>query len=359
MAETFAEADKLMQAGIAQRFFPGAVLLVSAEGRVLFEAAYGWADLFNRQPMTCDAIFDLASLTKPLATTLAVMDLVQQGRLELDRPCFNQWPFLKGSDKADITVRHLLSHCSGLPAWKPYYLRLQRVPADERVGMLRQWLFDEPLEARPGKRAEYSDLGFLMLQHWVEEVAGQPLDRYVADAIYGPLDMGLFFIGPSQTRSQNSFAATELCMWRNRLLKGEVHDDNANVIGGVGGHAGLFGSASAVAEMLLKLLASDQGQSQSCFDQTIVQTFFKRQGHGDWALGFDTRAEQNSSAGSHFSADSVGHLGYTGTSFWMDRSRALMVVLLTNRVHPTRYNEGIKAFRPKLHDAVMACLIHQ
>jgi CubicO group peptidase (beta-lactamase class C family) len=354
----FEGVDKLMHSAMSQGVFPGAVLLIAREGEVVFHHAYGWADLFSRRAMTRNTYFDLASLTKPLATTLAVMDLVQQGRLDLDRPCADYCPSLDGTEKAGITLRQLLSHRAGLIAWRPYYTRLRRLPRDQRTSQLRQWLRWEPLSNRPGEREEYSDLGFLLLQWIIEAQIGSSLPAYVEEMLYSPLGLEqLQFATKTRKIDTLRTAATELCPWRGRLLVGEVHDDNAAALGGATGHAGLFGTAQAVYLLLEELLLSEQDSGhRSVIDGQVVRTFFHRQPQTDWALGFDTPSQEGSSAGTLFGKESVGHQGFTGTSFWMDRRQAVTVVLLTNRVHPTRYNLAIRAFRPRLHDAAMTAL---
>lgn len=354
----FGHVDDLMRTAVRQRNFPGAVLLVAREGAVVFERAYGAADLFRRSPMSLETCFDLASLTKPLATAVAAMLLVQRAQLDLDRPCCHYDRSLKASDKESLTPRQLLSHCAGLPAFRPYFMRLRQIPPKERQGCLMRWLTREPLLYPPGEHAVYSDLGFLVLQRVIETVTQQRLDCFLHGSVYQPLGIKrLFFPGILDQAPKIEFAATELCPLRGRLLKGEVHDDNANAMGGVGGHAGLFGTARGVYDLLQILLDGDQGgRPVSLCDSAIVRHFFERRKDTNWALGFDTPAPEGSSAGRFFSRRSVGHLGFTGTSFWMERDRALIVILLTNRVHPSRYNIKIRAFRPILHDAVFRAL---
>ncbi|MBI5894712.1 MAG: beta-lactamase family protein [Desulfobacterales bacterium] len=358
MKPDFHSVDELMRQGVTRRIFPGAVLLVAGGGEVLWHKAYGMADLFSTRPMQTETIFDLASLTKPLATTLAVMLLVQQGRLALDRPCRDYLPVFNGNGKERVTLRHLLSHTSGLPAWRPYYLRLAQMPTAQRVDTLREWVLAEPIAAAPGQRADYSDLGFMVVQWIVEQVVGDRLQRFWSAFVAEPLSIDpLFFLAPDRPQPSRVFAATEFCPLRGRLLAGEVHDDNAYMLGGAAGHAGLFGTAQAVCLLLQGLLSCEQGSARhQLFERDVLTEFFQRQFNTAWALGFDTPAEHGSSAGHHFSKGSVGHLGFTGTSFWMDRQRQVITILLTNRVHPSRYNIGIKEFRPGLHDAVMNAL---
>jgi CubicO group peptidase (beta-lactamase class C family) len=353
------DADKAMGAAISGGVFPGAVLLVGHNGRVRHLRAFGSADLFSGERVTCDTFFDLASLTKPLATALALMHLVRQGAVELDRPVAETVPGLMGGGHQAITPRHLLSHCSGLPPVRPYYFRLCHLPPADRIDAMKRWVRREPLLFQPGAKEDYSDLGFMVLQWQVEALSGMPLDRYVTRNIYRHLggDVPFFIDLRSTPKKGGRFAATELCPWRGRLLKGQVHDDNAYAMGGIGGHAGLFSTAAAVFHLVQALLDVDAGGGRrTLFDKGCVQTFLERQPLGRFALGFDTPSSEGSSAGRFFTADSVGHLGYSGTSFWMDRQKAVIIVLLTNRVHPTRFNMGIKAFRPELHDAVMQAL---
>lgn len=350
--------DDLMRSAVAERIFPGAVLRVTHEAEVLHHEAYGWADLFSRRPMERGTLFDLASLTKPLAAAVTVMQLVGQGKADLDRPVARFYPQLEGTDKGVLTLRHLLSHRAGLPAWRPYYMRLQHLPADSRLATLRQWVIRETMQGRPGERVEYSDLGYLLVQWVVEAITGRPLDRYADEAVYQPLAIEhILYPGMDRNLPATLFAATELCPWRNRLLVGVVHDDNAYVIGGVAGHAGLFASAQAVGEVLQRLVDAVEGEGGGLFTRELVQLFFQSQGEDTWALGFDTPSAQGSSAGRVFSKQSIGHLGFSGTSFWVDLQRAVSVVLLTNRVHPSRFNSQIREFRPRLHDCVMEAVL--
>ncbi len=358
MRPDFHKVDQLMGQGVAQRIFPGAVLLIACGDEVLWHEAYGMADLFSGRRVQQETVYDLASLTKPLVTAAAVMLLVQQGLLDLDRPVREHFPDFKCDGKEKITPRHLLSHTAGLPAWRPYYLRLAQVPWDHRADKLRDWVFSEPLQAAPGARAEYSDLGFMMLQWLVEKIVGDRLGRFWASSVALPLGIdSLFFLEGDDRLTPEHFAATELCPLRGRLLIGEVHDDNAYVLGGTAGHAGLFGTARAVWCLLQEFMRTEREyHHHGIFEREVLAAFFRRQFETTWALGFDTPAAQGSSAGSHFTAGSVGHLGFTGTSFWMDLKRRVIIILLTNRVHPSRYNLAIKQFRPGLHDAVMNAL---
>ncbi len=356
------QADELMAVGVERGVFPGGVLLVAAEGVTLFCKAYGWADIFSKIPMRRGTIFDLASLTKPLATTLAVMRLIERKELSLEQRVASILPGFGDKERKEITIRNLLCHNSGLPDYREYYKELRRLPESSRSAALKAYLVKEPLLYPAGKKTVYSDLGFMVLGWVVENVSGKRLDRFTAEEIYEPLRLGcgsadsLFFVELCvEGYEKESFAATEVCPWRKVLLKGAVHDDNAYVLGGVSGHAGLFGGVRAVYKLLSFLLGVFQGglAGPSLFSRGLVRTFFTRDDNAGRALGFDTPSVEDSSSGRFFSRQSIGHLGFTGVSFWMDPERSMIVILLTNRVHPSRNNDKLKSFRPVLHDAVM------
>jgi CubicO group peptidase (beta-lactamase class C family) len=354
---------ELMRDAVETGVFPGGVLLVARGDDIMFCESFGLARIDPERPMTPETVFDLASLTKPLATTLAVMLLIQEGRLNLDQTVGSVIPIFSGTNKELITIRQLLSHTAGLPDYNPYYEELATRSLAERKALLRTRLSNEKLVNPPGKTAVYSDVGFMILEWLIEVVARRPLNHFVEKSVYGPLGIeNLFFIpvDSDSGKRDRQYAATEQCPWRGKVLDGEVHDDNAYVLGGVAGHAGLFGIAQDVYRLLKELLNVYSGEPNSgLFRKDMIQSFFQRQSDGgSWALGFDTPSRPKSSSGKHFSDQSIGHLGFTGTSFWVDLIRKVIVVLLTNRIHPSRKNEKIKAFRPVLHDRVMEAIIH-
>ena len=351
--------DRLMRQAIADKIFPGGVLLVAEKEEIVFFKAYGYAHLSCHTPMTQETIFDLASLTKPLSTALAVMKLIQHEQIELEDPLGQILPEFERTDKAEIKLKNLLYHNSGLPDYRPYYKALEGTARDSRRSALRKLLVQEPLINPIGKTVNYSDLGFMILAWVVEHVSDQRLDHFVAEEIYQPLGLNnLFFISGNVTEPRGHFAATENCPWRKKILEGQVHDENAYVVGGVEGHAGLFGTADNIYRLLVELLSIYRGQRKSAlFHNDLLHRFFKRLPGTDKALGFDTPSVSGSSCGRGFSQNSVGHLGFTGTSFWMDLERSVIVILLTNRVHPSRENEDIKKFRPVLHDAVSKTMV--
>lgn len=357
------EVDNLMQRAIVEHVFPGAVLLVSKDNAIRFEKAYGYADIFSKTRMTTGTVFDLASLTKPLATTLAVMELVEHERLELDQDLGSVLHEFDPNEKNHVTVRHLLSHSSGLADYRPFYRQLTKDPIERRKETLHHLLLQEPLIYPTGEKTLYSDIGFMMLQWVVERISGNRLDHFLSREIYSPLgvkadsDPGLFFVDLTSPMIQNRkmrFAATERCPLRNILLTGAVHDENAYAMGGIAGHAGLFGTARSVHALLQELLAGYHGGAGTCiFQKDLLRTFFKEQPGTNRALGFDMPSLPEASCGKYFSRKSIGHLGFTGTSFWVDPDQSIIVILLSNRVHPSRHNFKIKRFRPVIHDAVM------
>jgi serine-type D-Ala-D-Ala carboxypeptidase len=346
---------RLMQQALDERVFPGAVLLAARDSEILLHQAWGVADLSSRQPVTVDTVYDLASLTKPLATTLAVMRLIQTEHLTLETPLGSVLPVMADTDKAGVTLRQLLSHCSGWPAWQPYFERLRQHPAEDRRRRLAQMLAAEPLIAAPGSAALYSDLDYLALGLVVENTSGERMDQFVQREIYQPLEIDDLFFNPLDAPpASRDYAATERCPWRDGVLSGAVHDDNAYALNGVAGHAGLFGTARAVFKLLQALQAAYRGEADSDrLAPDLVRAFWRRSGDSGWTLGFDTPSARASSSGTCFSHNSVGHLGFTGTSFWMDLDRWITIILLTNRVHPSRSNEKIRDFRPRIHDALM------
>jgi CubicO group peptidase (beta-lactamase class C family) len=348
-------ADFLMHQAVSQNVFPGGVLLVSQGAEIVFCKAYGYANIFTKKTMTKDTIFDLASLTKPLATSLAVMVMLQDNKLSLEQKLGSIISSFKNTEKEEIRIKHLLGHVSGLPDYRPYYIQLRELPEQSRKSFLKELLVNEPLVYPIGQRVLYSDLGFMILNWVVEGICGKRLDQLVTERIYGPLGVkNLFFVDLAVGPPQVSFAATEQCPWRQMLLNGRVHDENAFIVGGIEGHAGLFGSAEEVHKLLSILLSVFHGRSVGpVIQRDVLRLFFERQDFAGRTLGFDSPDPHDASCGKYFAAASVGHLGFTGTSFWMDLQRSIIVVLLTNRIHPRRDNDKIKTFRPNLHDAVM------
>jgi len=373
---SFEEVEREMDTAIGRRVFPGAVLLVREGTRVFYLRAFGNRSLEPAvTPMGEDTIFDLSSLTKPFATSIAMMLLVREGKARLDDRVTRFFHNFGVLGKTHITFRHLLSHCSGLAAWRPFFKEV--VQMDRHGGRIKflgshgakehvyQALHQERLEAAPGTRTLYSDLGFMLLGAVIEEVSGLTLDRFCHERIFRPLGLrATAFIDLSLLRTRRlepvteMIAPTERCPWRKKILCGEVHDDNAYAMGGVAGHAGLFSSAKDL-DTILCCLQECYRNANPFLSQRIVQEFWTRDQtvpDSTWCLGWDTPSPTNSSSGAHFSQHSVGHLGFTGTSVWLDLERDRHVILLSNRVHTSRDNEQIRAFRPHVHDLIAKAL---
>lgn len=347
---------RLMTDAVQSGVFPGGVLLVAQGADIRFHGAFGLADLGSRTPVVPESVFDLASLTKPLATAAAMMVLVQDGRLGPDTRLGDRLPEICDTPKADVTLDMLLRHTSGLPAHREYFKVI--AGRDDPVSLLRSLLVKEPLEYTPGSDQVYSDLGYMFLAWVIESVSGRRLDRFVRERIYDPLGIGnLFFIDLTRRNrlaGHHRLVATQDCPWRGKTLVGEVEDDNAWAAGGIDGHAGLFGNAHAVFALCREILSGLRGAPTRVLDSAVLRAFVQRRAGQDKVAGFDTPSRPVSSSGRFFSKNAVGHLGYTGTSFWIDPDTGLIVILLTNRVHPSRSNEQIRKFRPELHDCVVS-----
>ncbi len=341
---------ELLLKGVKDGVYPGAVLVAGVCGKMLMHYSVGYLQKIPKPyPMKNETIFDIASLTKPLATSLAIMKLVQEGVVDLDMPISKVIKAPK--EKESITIKMLLSHCSGLPDWRPYYLRLSRYPLKERTGKVVKWILEERLCFKPGKDELYSDLGFILLKYIVEKIADIQL-KEIAEGLYRNFGLKNTFFGISKKKiRREDFAAMEFCKWRRRVIQGEVHDENAFALGGYSGHSGLFSTVEDVFIISNILLEHYLGKRQDLFNKEIIREFFRRQ-NKRWALGWDTPTFKSSS-GSLFSKRSVGHLGFTGCSLWIDLEKELIVVFLTNRIHLSRENQKIKKFRPALHDCIV------
>ncbi len=361
-----------LQSAVDDGVFPGAQLAVRLRGELQCMAVAGrLSSEPPGLPVQLSTIYDLASLTKPLATATSVLLLIQRAKVSLEEPVQQVLAELDGVPIGQATVRDLLAHRSGLPGWRPLFERLEArgiVPVlsggNQSVKQhLLQMIHDEPLIYARGERSVYSDLGFMLLGFLVERLSGMALDIWCEKTIIRPLRADPLMFCPVAGKAQpgvvrptvdaSRIAPTERDEWRNRLLRGEVHDENAAAMGGVAGHAGLFGTAESVLAVSGAWLHAYKGK-WSILNEKLVREFTMCQepaSGSSWALGWDTPSAPSSS-GSCFSERSFGHLGYTGTSLWIDPLCELEVVLLSNRVHPSRKNEKIKVFRPFIHDLV-------
>lgn len=355
---------------VAQGVFPGAVLIVRhGENPIVQMCAGRLSTVPEGPPVQTSTIYDLASLTKPLATVTSLALLIQQGRCRLNDRVTHHLPECADSPLEGATLWHLLTHSSGLPGWRGFYERLSptgTVPVsieerDRAKQSVLAFIASETPVYERGTRSLYSDLGFMLLGMIIERCSGQSLGELFRERIGEPLgEVRMEFVLAEHvndfvegSREEGGVASTEVDQWRGRLLCGEVHDQNAAALGGEAGHAGLFGTAAAVLAVTGEWMHSYHGR-KAILDQAIAREFTRRQMKqtaSSWALGWDTPSGR-SSAGRYFPPESFGHLGYTGTSVWVDPVHELEVVLLSNRVHPTRRNEAIREFRPMIHDLV-------
>lgn len=348
-------AYDLLGRAVRESAFPGGILAVGWRNKLAVHP-FGSLTYAPKSPhVTRDTIYDVASLTKPVVTTTAAMMLAERGQLELDTPVSRYLPAFAAAAKSDpdphwrarITVRMLLLHDSGLPAHEDFF----KHGRNERELLAR--VMAQPLEREPSGEIVYSDLGFILLGKVIESLAGASLATFAQREIFIPLGMKASFFNPPRSLRARVAPTERDQYFRKRLVHGEVHDENAWVMSGVAGHAGLFsavGDLAAFAQMMLNggIYAHHRLLSRSTIDEfTARQTVFATAR----ALGWDVPT-QPSSSGGYFSPKSYGHTGFTGTSLWIDPVRQLFVILLTNRVHPTRDNEKIRQVRPAVHDAI-------
>ncbi len=340
----------VLDRAIADSAFPGAYVVVGNRDGVLAEYGAGRLDVLDDTRPTASTVWDLASLTKVVGTTSAMLQLIGQGKVALDSPVVRYLPEWTAPGAARITVRMLLTHSAGLPAWRPFYKEAST--ADEAFAQL----FATAPDTVPGTRFLYSDLGFMLLGKLVERVSGERLDQYDVTHVFEPLGMrDTRYLPPTDWRAR--IAPTEQDPWRQRKLRGEVHDENASRVGGVSGHAGLFSSGRDLARFAQAYLRGGELGGTRVFDAATLAQFTTLQNVAisRRALGWETPTGGNS-AGRQLSPQAFGHTGFTGTSLWMDPPQDLFVVLLTNRVNPTRTNLKIGRVRAAMADAVAGAM---
>jgi CubicO group peptidase (beta-lactamase class C family) len=407
---------------------PGVVVCVASHGQMVWHQAYGAAALTPQyRPMQCNTLFDIASLTKVVATTSLLLLAHHEGVCHLDDALQHFYPQTRGTPLGSATVRQLLAHTGGLAAWTPLYQAL--LPDSPACHMTSstaarrhqaiQTILQEPLAYPPGVQTLYSDLGFILLADIVETRYQQPLDRLFRERVAQPLGLHCSgyhplahqsSIAPSplagegaplnwrpsadavagngwdggEARGRESartvspsndltdvpdgasplpvsptaYAATEACPWRARVLAGEVHDENAWAMGGVAGHAGLFATAEALWRFTHALLETAAGR-RDWLPPALLRASWQRHATPPGttrALGWDTPTPGRSASGDYFSEQSIGHLGFTGCSLWIDLARQVTIILCTNRVHPSRQATGITSLRPAVHNLIMRAL---
>jgi len=348
--QVFSVPFAVLDRAIADRAFPGASVAITLSGKLIAMKALGRFTYEGGAVVTTDTIFDLASVTKVVATTTMAMILYERGLLDLETPIVGVLPEFTSEDsrRQNITFRMLLAHSSGLPAYEKLFLKAQT-----RAALLAE-AFKVSLKYSPGTHTEYSDIGFILLGIALEIIAGDPLDRFCQREIFGPLGTTHTTFNPPVEWQQLIPPTADDQTFRKRIIQGEVQDENASVLGGVAPHAGLFSTAADVAvfaQAMLRLGAP-------ILRPETVLLFTRRESQPagtSRALGWDTPSAPSLS-GKYFAPSSFGHVGYTGTSLWIDPVRQLSVTLLTNRTWPDCSNKAINQVRPRFYDAVVEAI---
>ena len=346
-SERLAKIDHVVMRGISAGGYPGAAVVVGRRGAAVVEKGFGKLSWESGSPAVSPdrTIYDLASLTKVVATTSALMILYDEGKVHLDDPVSKFVPEFSGGQKDQVTVRMLLEHRSGLPAGRDLW-RIAHTPAEAR-----QAVIETPLVCAPNQCYEYSDLGADMLGFVVEAAAGEPLDQFARERVFEPLGMHDTFFRPADSL-RSRVAPTEVAPPRGYPLQGEVHDENAYALGGVAGHAGLFSTAADLSVFAQMMLNGGEYNGRRLIADSTVALFTTRAA-GTRALGWDTCGGEGS-CGQYLGEDAYGHTGFTGTSLWIDPDRDMFVLLLTNRVHEARARRPAKVIadvRADLSDA--------
>lgn len=346
------ELDELIEKLINRGAFPGAVLLVCKKTEVLHFKAYGMSVLVPvRKNMTLSTIFDLASLTKPIATATSVMKLYEKGKIDLYDKVKEYIPEFNIEGKREITIWNLLTHTSGLPAWLPLYRMCKS--KDDVLKVIAK----VKLTCKVKSKVIYSDLNFILLRYVIEEVSKIPFDIYVKKSLLKLLDMKDTMFNPPP-KIKERIAATEYCKWRNRIVWGEVHDENAYFLNGVSGHAGLFSTAYDLYLFSNMMLSYGIYKGTRVLSTKSIELMIENHTKGlnsprglGWAL-----KERGWQGGKLISKRTYGHTGFTGTSLFIDPEREVAIILLTNRVHPTRENIKILKARPMIHDKIISLI---
>jgi len=380
MTGRFEDVRRLARQAVSEGVMPGAVALASLAGELVFHEAFGDRVVEpHRLPATVGTIYDVASVTKAVITSVLAMQAVAEKKFHLDDPVRRHLPEFTDRDgaaddrKAAVTIRQLLAHAGGLPAHRPFYLTVPEGP--DRRARIMEAAAREPLAAPPGARSLYTDLGFILLGWIIERVGGARLDAQAQQRIFASLRLqGCLFSPVGDAAGEagprpvdlGPVAPTERCPYRQRVVMGQVHDMNAFAMDGVAGHAGLFSTAADLAAIAQALVAAWRGDgsgagaaSPPLVERDVVREFWRPTTTPGswWRLGWDGPAPVGSQAGTLLSRAAVGHLGFTGCSLWIEPERARVIVLLTNRIHPTvRDDPRFRAFRPAAHDAAVAAL---
>jgi CubicO group peptidase (beta-lactamase class C family) len=351
----FADAYNVLETAIADSVFPGAQIAIVRNGTLIASRGFGRQTYDVDSPaITPATIYDLASVTKVAATTVVAMQLWEEDKIKLDIPVKSYLPQFSGDAKDSVTLRHLLNHSAGLHEWDELWKKARN--KEEALN----YIYQLPLDYSPGDSVIYSDLGLILIGQILETVTGKPLDQLADEIIYKPMDMNNTMFNPPKDLLSR-IAPTEIGGSMNRgLIHGEVHDENAFFFNGVAPHAGLFSTAEDLAALAQMLLNGGIYRHHRFFKPQTVKDWTSRQNMPEGSsrgLGWDTPSDEGSSAGDYFSRGSFGHLGFTGTSMWVDPNRKIAIILLTNRVYPTREREGIYDVRRNFYTKAMQVLL--
>jgi CubicO group peptidase (beta-lactamase class C family) len=358
----FSSIDSLVRKGIENKYFPGAQLLIGNKSEILYYQSYGSFTYDNdSKPVDGNSIFDIASLTKVVATTPAIMLLYDLGKINLEEKVIKYLPEFNNNGKEDITVLNLLLHNSGLKDWIPFYKTCKN---KEEV---YKTIFDINLNYKTGSKFVYSDLNFILLGLIIEKISGKSLDEYCKENIFEPYNMNFTMFNPPESLKKDILPTENDTYWRKKQIQGEVHDEAAYLMGGVSGNAGLFSNGKDLYKYTRTLLSGEINaitmvkplKDPDIFKISTIEYFttkFNIAGYENKrALGWDTKplpTSHRSPCGELISENCFGHTGYTGTSIWCDKDRNLIIIFLTNRIYPSRDSNGMKDFRPDLHNKI-------
>jgi len=352
------ELKSLLNEAVLDSAFPGGVLLAAKDGKIFINEPFGYNTYSKKIPVSTSSIFDLASITKVVSTTSAIMKLYDDEKISLDDPVSKYIPEFVNKSVGDlknrnsVTIKHLLTHSSGLPPFTLFYLIEGEI--EDRLSAV----FSSKLETKPGEKYVYSDIGFIILGKIVERISGQPLDEFVERNIFEPLGMLDTYYTPDDVKMRR-IVPTEFSKLENKFVKGYVHDENAHSLDGVSGHAGLFSTANDLAIFAQMMLNGGEYNKTLTFDKKTVELFTSvvDSSFSSRCLGWDSPSG-NASGGVYLSDESFGHTGFTGTSMWIDPENEIFVILLTNAVHPNREWKSPKYFdwRQRIHSEVYESL---
>ncbi len=379
LAKGFVKVTELLEKGCQDGAFPGAVLLVSQHGQVLYNYSVGRKWLKSPEgisnEMTRDTVFDLSNLTSVVVTTTLMMRFLEEGRFSLSDKVSRYVQAFGVNGKSAITIEHLLSHASALPAWHPYFEELARANSADRIGILtsrgaREYILHSinrsVIKGEPGQRQALSDLNMFLLGFLIENLSGMSLDKIATKYIFQPLGMrnsSYIDLGMMKRRGilplLDKIAPTEECQWRRRVMCGEVQDENTWAIGGISGQAGLFSNAWDLHLFASEMIRAYRGESTFLRRETVMRFFTgpsSFDNDGEIHLGWESPNRENGMSNCGLSSHAVGQCGFTGCSLWMEPAQGVSITLMSNRVHPSRSSKQIRSFRPQLHSAILEAL---